>query len=591
MVKSRLLVVASALLAFASFAAAQAPPETKQQFQARTRWWREARFGMFIHWGIYAVPADDTDVDGKHRIAEWFLSNKQMQVKDYEKFAAQFNPLEFDARRWVQIAKDAGMKYMVITSKHHDGFCMFDTRLTDYSIVKAAPFKRDPLKELAEECRKQGLVFCFYHSIMDWHHPDYLPRRPWEKEARPAAGADLNRYIDYMKGQLRELLTNYGRIGVVWFDGDWEHKDPAELRSTEVNAMIRSLQPGILINNRNRLPEDFATPEQYIPSKGLPAGLWETCMTMNDTWGYAKRDNNWKPAETLLRNLIDIASKGANFLLNVGPTAQGVIPEASVERLGRMGRWMKVNGESIYATSRSPFRRLPFSGRATTKGDRLYLHVFEWPAEGLRFNGLETKVVAARALDGGESLTITQTPSKDPESGPGVSVSKPARLDPIATVVELRLAGPPKVVEPPLVSRPESDGRLVLAPADAEVTGETLRYDVAGTDDKNAFFRNWTNAADYVTWLIEVPRAGRYKVEVTYACPPENAGSKFVVASGKGGQAAGTVKSTGSQRDFKPDVIGTVDLPAGRQTVAVRITSPAKGPAMNLRQVALLPAK
>ncbi len=230
---SRIAIVTVALVSvLASFSAALAQPppearplaaakETKEQFLQRTAWFREAKFGMFIHWGVYAVPADSMTKDGKKGIGEWYFSNKQAQMADYEKFAAQFNPVKFDAAKWVKTAKDAGMKYIVITSKHHDGFCMFDTKLTDWCITKATPFKRDPLKELSEECKKQGLRLCFYHSIMDWHHPDYLPRRAWEKDTRPAGNADLNKYIEYMKGELRELLTNYGPIGILWFDGGW----------------------------------------------------------------------------------------------------------------------------------------------------------------------------------------------------------------------------------------------------------------------------------------------------------------------------------------------------------------------------------
>jgi len=434
--------------------AGQTAPETPEQFARRTQWWREAKFGMFIHWGLYAVPADATDLQGKKGNAEWYFSNKQMQVKDYEKFAAQFNPVKFDAAKWVKAARDTGMKYIVITSKHHDGFCMFDSKLTDYCITEATPFKRDPMKELAAECRRQGIKLCFYHSIMDWHHPDYVPRREWEKETRPVAGADLNRYLEYMKGQLRELLTNYGPIGILWFDGGWEHKAD-ELHSREVNAMIRSVQPGIIINDRNQLPEDYATPEQEIPADALPGErLWETCMTINDTWGYAKNDTNWKSSEDLLRKLIDIASKGGNFLLNVGPTAEGEFPQAINQRLARIGEWMKVNGESIYGTTRSPFHKLPFNGRATTKGNSLYLHVFEWPSEGLTLSGLQTTVASARALDGNEKLKVTRM-AASPAGGPEIfHISKPTKLDPLATVIELRLAGPLKVVDSAAPGKP-----------------------------------------------------------------------------------------------------------------------------------------
>ena len=208
-------------LVFLAPAAGETRRETPEQFQARTKWWREAKFGMFIHWGIYAVPADSTDLQGHKRIAEWYFSNKQVQVADYEKFASQFDPVQFDARQWVETAKNAGMKYVVITSKHHDGFSMFDTKMTDYNVVEATPWHHDPMKDLAAECGRQGLRLCFYHSVMDWHHPDYLPRRKWD--TRPVDGASLDRYIEYMKGELRDLLTKYGPIGILWWDGGWEH--------------------------------------------------------------------------------------------------------------------------------------------------------------------------------------------------------------------------------------------------------------------------------------------------------------------------------------------------------------------------------
>jgi len=565
--------------------------ETPEQFEQRTKWWREARFGMFIHWGIYSVPADDTDLEGKHRIAEWYMNSKQMQVKDYEKFAPRFNPAEFDAKKWAQMAKDAGMKYIVITSKHHDGFCLFDSRLSDYTIVKATPFKRDPIKELAEECRKQGIKFCFYHSIMDWHHPDYLPRRPWEKETRPGDGADLNRYIDYMKGQLKELLTDYGPIGVLWFDGGWEHS-AEELRSDEINAFIRSLQPQILINNRNRLPEDFSTPEQFVPAKSMTLGrLWETCMTMNDTWGYATNDTNWKSSETLIRTLIDSAGKGGNFLLNVGPTAKGEFPPESVERLAVIGKWMKANGESIYATTKGPFRRLSFDGRATTKGTTLYLHVFDWPADGLKVTGLKTRVQSAQALASGELLPVTSTTTVlDGVEFSVLEISQPQKLDPAATVIELRLAGPPVVDEPEPVVTAEADGSFVLKAAEAEIHGATAQYEVSGLHD---YVGEWTNPTDYVTWALRFgpqDAARRYTVEITYSCLAQYEGSEFEVELG-GAKLKGTVMSTPGTNRFRTEKLGELQAQEGKQALVGRITKAQNGPAMNLHQVRLVPVR
>ena len=575
------------MLLAASTALAQTAHETQEQFEARTEWWRQAKFGMFIHWGLYAVPADATDLNGKHRIAEWYLSNKQVQVKDYEKFAAQLNPVEFDARKWVTTAKNAGMKYIVITSKHHDGFCMFDTKLTDYCITRATPWKHDPMKDLAAECQRQGIKLCFYHSIMDWHHPDYVPRRPWEKDIRPAEGADLHRYVDYMEGQLRELLTNYGPVGLIWFDGGWEH-NANELRSAEINAMIRSIQPGILINDRNKLAEDYSTPEQSIPSNALPGGrLWETCMTMNDTWGYARNDNHWKSSEDLTRKLVDIASKGGNFLLNVGPTAEGVFPSAINERLAAIGAWMKVNNSCIYGTTKSPFRKLSFDGRATTKGGTLYLEVFNWPSGGLTLKDLETPVIGARALDGGEKLT-----TKVSETGGSkvLSISKPRKLDAVATVVELRLAGTPKVSEANLAVMPGADGVFVLVAGDAAIHGKTAQYDWQGVQRQD-YIGSWTDAKDYVTWKLSVPRPGRYRVDVSYACPPGDEGSHFTVGLDGGAKLAGNVKATQGDRDFRSDSLGELDLPAGIATLAARIGSLANGPAMNLHEIHLTPVR
>ena len=476
----------------------------------------------------------------------------------------------------------------MITSKHHDGFCMFDTPLTDYCITKATPFHRDPLKELAAACRRQGIQLCFYHSIMDWHHPDYLPRREWEKTTRPADGASLDRYIDYMKGELRELLTGYGRIGVIWFDGGWEHK-AQELRSLEVNRMIRSLQPGILINDRNQLPEDFATPEQSIPAGAMAGGrLWETCMTLNDNWGFAKNDHHWKSTADLVRKLCDISHKGGNFLLNVGPTAEGEVPAPSIERLEQVGDWMKANGKSIYGTTKSPYKKLPFNGRCTVKGNRLYLQVFEWPAGGLKLDGLLTPVKGVRALANGARLKWAMEPAAESDAPRVLAITQPTSLDPIATVVEVTLSGPPNVTDVGAAQRAGTDGSFILKAADADVQGQTAKYEQGDGRDNIGF---WINKDDYVTWMCNVAKPDRYRVEITYACPEGNAGSQYTVGVDKGAPAGGTVKATGSWVKFESETIGSFELPAGKQTIAVRVPSMPKGAVMNLRQVRLVPVR
>jgi alpha-L-fucosidase len=447
------LLFASLVIAAVAAQAAESAAERDQ----RMAWFREARFGLFIHWGVYSVPAGEWN--GNTNYGEWFLEETKMPVSQYEKFASQFNPVKFDANKWVRRAKDAGMKYIVITSKHHDGFGMFRSSLTDWCI-KSTPFQRDPLKELAEACREQGIKFCLYHSIMDWHHPDWGTRRAWNDKA--SGPPDMDRFDTYLKGQLKELLTGYGPIGILWFDGQWEKPWTAE-RGVDLYNYVRSLQPNIIINNRVGKPVDsasgvgfaergkigdYGTPEQEIPATGFGPGVdWESCMTMNNHWGYNKDDQNWKSATTLIRNLIDCASKGGNYLLNVGPTSEGLFPEASVERLAEIGQWMKANGEAIYGTHASPFDKF-FWGRCTQKEieegqTRLYLHVFDWPADGkLVLPGLANKPVKAFLLDGGQPLEVAAADNQ-------VAIALPEKApDSHASVVALDIKGKPEVIKP-----------------------------------------------------------------------------------------------------------------------------------------------
>jgi alpha-L-fucosidase len=347
--------------------------ETKEQRDQRMAWWREAKFGMFIHWGLYAIPAGEWNGKVYGGISEWIMSHADIPRGTYERLAPQFNPVDFDAAEWVRIAKHAGMKYLVITSKHHDGFAIYDSKVSDYDIMDRTPFKNDVLEMLSEECKKQGIRFCTYHSILDWHHPTQYPNYDEYYKAMTEAEDDdkpelswnvygLNKmkpdrkkeYIDYMKAQLKEIVTEYDP-GVMWFDGGWtEWWTPDD--GKEIHDFLWKLNPDLIINNRaagtremELIMGDFGTPEQSIPGK-KGARDWESCMTMNDSWGYKRSDPNWKPTSVLLTNLVDIASKGGNFLLNVGPTERGIIPEESVTRLQEMGNWLKVNGEAIYGT-------------------------------------------------------------------------------------------------------------------------------------------------------------------------------------------------------------------------------------------------
>lgn len=359
--------------------------ESREDFDKRMEWWRDAGFGMFIHWGAYAVPAGIYRGEEIPGIGEWIMNTAQIPVAEYEEYVKQFNPRDFNADEWVQIAKNAGMKYIVITSKHHDGFCLWDSDVTEYDIIDFAPFKRDILKELSGACEKEGIRLCFYHSIMDWHHPD-------------ATGENFPKYREeYLKPQVKELITGYGDIGVMWFDGEWI-EEWTEEQGKDLYNFIRNIKPGTIINNRvgkgrmgmqgmNRdqsYAGDFGTPEQEILSTASTFD-WESCMTMNNTWGFKKNDHDWKSTQVLVHNLVDIAAKGGNYLLNVGPTADGIIPQPSVERLKEIGEWMKINGEVIHNSRTFPFYKEGDNIRLVTdkEGETIYAVALSWPGESL----------------------------------------------------------------------------------------------------------------------------------------------------------------------------------------------------------------
>jgi alpha-L-fucosidase len=403
------------------------------------KWWREARFGMFIHWGLYSIPAGVWDGKQVPGIGEWIMNNASIPVAQYEALAPEFNPTAFSAHDIVALAKAAGMKYIIITSKHHDGFAMFASKANGFNIADGTPFKRDPIAELAAECRKQGIKLGFYYSQdQDWTAPGGAalktdhhdrPNHHWD----PAQDGDFATYL-HTKAipQLKELLTNYGEFpAVIWFDTPTEDMTP-ELAG-EIVALLNQ-HPNLIWNNRlgGGYKGDTETPEQFIPAQGYPGRDWEACMTMNDTWGYKSYDTNFKSTEMLLRNLIDIASKGGNYLLNIGPDSKGNVPPAEVERLHQMGDWLKVNGEAIYGTQATLFgpeagsfsttekdadgkpKFVPaWKWRSTAGPKKIYIELFEWPTDGFHLAKVPREVTGAYLLSAAGNMPVKMTREAD----------------------------------------------------------------------------------------------------------------------------------------------------------------------------------
>lgn len=468
--------------------------------------WRAARFGLFIHWGLYAIPAGVWRGQRVPYIGEWLMFREKIPVATYAKFAARFHPRRFDAAAIVRLAREAGQRYLVITAKHHDGFAMYDSPSNPYNIVAATPWAHDPMRDLARECKKQGVTLCFYYSQdLDWHHPDGA-WNTWDFDAKKK---DAGRYLrEKVYPQLRELLTNYGPVGLIWFDTPLTI---SRAQSAAIRRFVKKIQPGCLVSGRiGHGLGDYGIPrDNQMPPGRLP-GDWEVCATLNHTWGYKKHDHAWKSAPDLIRTLVESASKNANYLLNIGPDADGRVPAPSVARLRAVGRWLKANGESIYGTAPSPFTHDFPWGRITTKGRTLYLHFFSKPPRRFELRGLETKVRgAAPLLAPAKKLSCIQT--RDAATGLPVLQIDTAKLSfkqPV-TVLKLTLAAAPVVVPGPIQ---EPDGALSLLAAEACPGADRgqpqLRITPLG------FTSGWKNPTDRLDWTATVLTPGRFNAEI-----------------------------------------------------------------------------
>ena len=474
----------------------------------RMQWWREGHFGLFIHWGLYAIPAGEWKGEEIPGIGEWIMKRAQIPAVEYRELAKQFNPIKFDAKAFVQVAKDAGMTYITITSKHHDGFAMFHSNASKYNIVDATPYQKDVIKALSDECHKQGIKICFYYSqSRDWNEPNGLDN-DWDFPAE----RDFQKYLDEkVKPQLTELLTNYGPIGMIWFDTPMSI---SKVQSQQLKDLVRKLQPATIISGRlgGGVTTDYSsTGDNAIPSTALDID-WEVPATLNNTWGFKKNDHEWKSPETTTRLLFDIVSKGGNYLLNVGPDADGVIPKESVKILKTVGNWMKVNSEAIYGTKATPYiTEFPW-GNITQKQNKLYLGIYEWPSTVFYLEGLRNKISKIYLLADKvkKEISFEQTYNEKLDHH-RVKINLPKNApDKVVSVVVLELDDEPQVEK--TISQ-QFNGMVYLPGPIAEITKNNEKYEL-NFMTRGGGANGFTDAAIDLSWNFIIEKPGTYQVDI-----------------------------------------------------------------------------
>ncbi len=543
-------------------------------------WWRQARFGMFIHWGVYAVPAGVYHGRAYDGLGEWLMQDAHIPRAEYSGFARQFDPKGYDPEQWVLLARAAGMKYIVITAKHHDGFALFGSKASSWNVVDASPYGKDLLAPLVAACRKYGMKIGFYYSqANDWYNPGGAAANGhWDPGQTTRS---MDEYIEKVAvPQVRELLTRYGDVAELWWDVP---SDMTPARAARLKELL-SLQPNVIINDRlgGDVPGDITTPEQYVPATGIPGRDWETCMTINDTWGFKVNDTNWKSTATLVRNLADIASKGGNYLLNVGPDADGRLPKAITERLQSVGKWMDKYGESIYGTSASPFAYLPW-GRCTQRSDvegtTLYFQIGDWPKDGRLFvPGLSNTVLSAVVMGSEKKLGVVAA-----EDGIVFQVPE-SPADSLLSVIKVRVKG--RVTVKAYVVSPAASGSFELLPQEATIDNPGLKPEeyarVEGGEEANIGW--WTNAASSVSWKIRVPVAGSYMLWGKLSTAGDEC--RFVLEVGDR-KVFGRLDDTGGYDQYREVELGRIDIgEPGVYTVRLSADGEDWQP-MNVRSVKL----
>jgi len=529
---------------------------------ARMQWWRDARFGMFVHWGVYSVPAGTYKGKQIKGIGEWIMHNAKILVAEYKEFAKQFNPRKFDADEWVRIAKDAGMKYIVITSKHHDGFAMYHSDHSEWDIDEASPkFARDPIDELVKACRRGGIRIGLYYShCWDWTHPGggKGQRRGDGGEWDDAQKGTSKEYFQTIAlPQVREILTRF-QPDVIWFD--------TPIGYVDVNATVKllALQPDIICNGRLSykngelaISEDYAVQERSVPSSRIEHD-WETCATINGTWGYKSYDTKWKSPDRFIRDLVKCAGGGGNYLLNVGPTEEGIIPGGSTEVLKEIGRWLKRNGESIYGTRGGPFDPILLTwGSCTRKGQKLYLHVVNKPAgDSVDLPGLATEIKGVHPFrDSSRACPVSRKHETQYVDISGID------LDAVDTILVAELAGEPEIV--PVPTRAAGDGAITLIPRNVSFGGGWVK---ASHDRVHI----WKQPGIWLKWLMEVEKAGKYEVLMDYVANKTQADTPFEIDIG-GQMLTGKLVDTKSGSNHKEFSVGTVDiLKTGRMNLTFK---------------------